>query len=201
MNEKINNVVLVLGKRGYGKSVWTKYFLSNQPRVFLFDPVGDYDQFYYITREDLEHIDMDTLRDKNHSFKIATSDPSCLEFLASLAFLTGDCWLVIEEASYVFPPKQYMPEYLRDIVFLGRHNNCSLLLTAQRAVSIPIDMRSQATRVVSFRQVEAADMKWLEDYFGERTWDVPELSKLECLDCENENISQYRMGIAFTKNN
>ena len=195
MKEKINNVVLVLGKRGYGKSVWTKYFLKNQQRVFLFDPVGDYEGFGYYDREDMTHLDIDYLRDKNSTFKIATNDPSCLEFLASLAFLTGDCWLVIEECSYVFPPKQYMPEYLRDIVFLGRHNNCSLLLTAQRAVSIPIDMRSQATRVVSFRQVEAADMKWLEDYFGAATWDIPEMGKLECLDCENENLSHYKIGL------
>jgi hypothetical protein len=60
-------------------------------------------------------------------------------------------------------------------------------------MSIPIDMRSQAHRVVSFYQTEKRDTDWLDDYYGELTEEIFRLPPLECLDFHKGVISRYRV--------
>lgn len=42
-----------------------------------------------------------------------------------------------------------------------------LYMVTQRATGVPINVRSQAERVVSFKQREPADLKWLAEWCGE----------------------------------
>lgn len=197
---KTREIVIVLGKTGQGKSVWTRSFLQNKKRIFAFDPLQDFDANYLYSSVALADR-IDSLRDVEADatteleYKIAVSRIELLELLGVGSFLVGNNYLMIEECAYCFEKGMRIPQWLRDIIFLGRHRGVSLIVTAQRPVSIPIDLRSQASRVVSFSQHEGADMDWLRDYFGEKIWDIPSLDILECLDSEYGQISRYRLGI------
>lgn len=190
-------VVIVLGKTGQGKSVWTRSYLLNKPRVFIFDPVRDFPADKYFDNaqelaEFVEHVNEGLVE----KFRVALSDIEHLDLLGNASFLVGNCFLAIEEAAFCFEMRQRSPQWLRDIIFLGRHRGVSLLMTAQRAVSIPIDLRSQASRAVSFAQTEGRDMDWLRDYFGDRTYEIEELGKLECLDSKLGEVNRYRLAIS-----
>jgi hypothetical protein len=186
-------VVLVLGKTGNGKSVWTKNYTKPCKRLFVYDLCREYPVDYY-NGDDL--VDMLENRVGNTStmpkeFRVGVWKSEDADIAGALAFVEGDCTLVCEEMSTLYSRGEKMDSWLKEIVFLGRHRRVSLVATAQRAASIPIDLRSQANRVVSFAQAEQRDMSWLEDYFGEEAAQIPLLPPLHCLDYWNGTVSRY----------
>lgn len=185
-------VVIVLGKTGYGKSTWLANYCARYSRIFAYDPFAKFPVTYYAG---------DSLVTLAESGKFANGNPfSCgsymledLELLGALAFLSGDCLLVIEECGFIWNKGERIPDWLQEIVFLGRHKNVSLAVTAQRAAYIPIDLRSQAHRLVSFWQTELQDIGWLETYLGERVSEIATLPKFICLDAEDSVIEKYKV--------
>lgn len=45
-----------------------------------------------------------------------------------------------------------------------------LYMVSQRATSVPINIRSQADRVISFKQREPRDLAWLAEWSGDEAW-------------------------------
>jgi hypothetical protein len=202
-------VVIVLGKTGQGKSVWTKHYSKQFNRLFVYDLAREYPVTYYMREQILDMLEAEEndIHVAGHSiptdpnrrndgglgdtFRIGIWKRDDVEFLQSLAFVRGSCTIILEEMSTIYGRGERMDASLSEIVFLGRHRRVSVVATAQRASSIPVDLRSQANRVVSFAQAEQRDMSWLEDYFGDRTYEIPELETLECLDFHNGQVSRY----------
>lgn len=60
-----------------------------------------------------------------------------------------------------------VPSSVHDFVCEGRHVGLSLWAISQRPVRTPIVVRSEAGRVISFRQNSKNDIRILEDYFGD----------------------------------
>lgn len=195
MHPKQSEVISIVGLRGYGKTVWTKKYVKSQPRVFLFDPVQDYKKegfTYYNGSALLDFNDQQFYNYDNYNeFKHAISNPDDVDILAALSYQSTYNTLAIDEASFIFPARQRLPEFMRELIFLGRHRNVNVVIAAQRAMSIPIDLRSQINRMVSFRQLEGSDIDWLREYFGNRVYEIPELEKLHCFDSKDGSITKY----------
>lgn len=184
-------IVIVLGRTGQGKSIWTRSFCRGFKRVFASDILQDFNASYVTANQLLELHDSQKLFNAN--FRIGTSDPDDLDLLGSMAFLYGRAWLVIEEAGFYFPAGSRAPAWMREAAFLGRHRELSILITAQRPTSIPTDLRSQASRVICFNQLEKNDINWLDTYFGELMDEIGELEELECLDATAKEVTRYKI--------
>ena len=86
----------------------------------------------------------------------------------------------------------------------GNGRGVALYMVTQRATGVPINVRSQAERVISFKQREPADIKWLAEWCGEEfaekvstldehaylTWPTPEGTH----GTDNEKVSDRRHG-------
>lgn len=195
------DVVLVLGKTGYGKSVWTKAYTKPCQRLIVYDLCREYPVQYYNGDEMLDLLEerQDGIESLPEKFRIGVWKNEDADVAGALAFAEGNSTLVCEEMSTLYSRGQNMDAWLREIVFIGRHRRVSLVATAQRAASIPIDLRSQANRVVSFQQAEQRDMQWLEDYFGERAEEISSLPELECLDYHKGKVSRYSIASYIAK--
>ena len=189
MQKLEREIVIVLGRTGQGKSVWTRQFLKHKSRIFVFDPLMDVRAKYGSQKDLLDIYDAGEL--VGGKIRLGISSPDDVELLSAISFIAGDAWLVIEEASFLFPPGGRAPEWLREPIFLGRHRRLSILITAQRPTSIPVDLRSQASRIVCFSQHERRDTQWLDSYFLDRADQISDLSMLECLDVDCSGISRY----------
>lgn len=191
--QKKRDIILVLGRTGQGKSVWTRTFLKPQRRLFAYDPLMETNVSYYDTQKLLSYYDkIEKRRELNGRLRIGARHFDDVPLLNSSAYLSQNCWLSLEEASVVFEGNHRCPDWIRDSIFIGRHVNLSILVTAQRPTSIPVDLRSQASRVVCFNQHEKKDVSWLENFFGERIDEIPTLKPLECLDGTNcEDVKKY----------
>lgn len=172
-------IILVLGLTGFGKSVWTRSYVAGLPRLIVWDPVASYNVEWMRDEEMIAALDEGRL---DKQFRVGSFEPDSPELLGSIAFLQGRCMLVLEEASLIFQKGARLESWASQIVFLGRHRATSLIITAQRATSIPIEIRSQAHRVVSFAQTDHDDLKALKSFFGEHHKRLADLAPLECLD-------------------
>lgn len=198
---KPREIIIVLGKTGYGKSRWTWEYLAGQPRVFCYDPLHDAPNMQWFTADEVirwHDLNPVTQSEERHHgeypkryYRIATDDEDARDTFGHLAFLRGDCIFVVEEASMVFEQGERISGWCKNIVFVGRHRHVSLLVTAQRAASIPIALRSQASRVVSFGQHEGDDLRWLKGFYGDAILELPLLPRLHCLDSTEGDIKRY----------
>jgi hypothetical protein len=191
-------VIIIIGKTRYGKSTWLNKYLANKPRKFTFDP---------FQKAQAEYLDADTLIERHEKgllrnpqpFSIGSRHIPDIDLLASVAFLNGHSYFSIEECGVAFYKGERLSEPLQEAIFLGGHQWLSIVLVAQRAVSIPIELRSQATRFISFLQTEKNDVRWCEDYLGDRFKEVGTLEKFECLDYENNTVSRYKILPLYAK--
>lgn len=186
----MREIIIVLGKTGQGKSTWTRQYLLPFKRIMGYDPQRELSVNYIDDSALVNAFDSGRLKLPNE-FRLGTDNESGLDAVGNIAFLTGNCILVIEEASLVFRKGERIEGWPRSIIFLGRHRNVSLIVTAQRAASIPIELRSQATRIVSFAQHESDDLNWLKSFFGKQVYDLPMLPPLTCLDAHDGAIKVY----------
>lgn len=190
MNDR--KIIVVLGKTGHGKSVWTRAYVAGVPRLFVADPLGSFRCEWCDHGELLNRYDYGEFA-ANKKFSVGSVELADAELMGALAFLSRSCTYVVEEASLVFEKGGRLPGWANDIVFLGRHRDVSMIVTAQRAASIPIEIRSQAHRVVSFAQHEGDDLKWLRGFFGNDIEKLPSLPPLTCLDSEGTGARCYSL--------
>jgi hypothetical protein len=189
---KSREIIFVLGRTGQGKSIWTRIFMQDKKRVFASDLLKDF-RCTYIDEKELLNMHDDGLFASPNKFRVGISNPDELEAVGCLAFIHGQAWLMIEEAGFYFASGAKAPVWMRNAAFLGRHQELNIIITAQRPTSIPIDMRSQASRVICFSQREKNDVAWLGSYFGDYMDAIPDLQELECLDATSSEIVRYKI--------
>lgn len=184
------DITIVLGKTGFGKSLFSKLMTKNSKRFLVFDPLGSYENVTWLRPSDLYELYDNNDGQLGKKFRLGIFEFEALETFGLMAFVTGDNILLIEEASQVFPKGCALPDWTNKLTFMGRHQSCSLLITAQRASSIPIDLRSQANRVVSFRQSEPNDLKWLSEFFDkQQQHQITQLKVGQCLDFQDNLVT------------
>ena len=189
MRLDIRDVILVLGKTGYGKTWWTRLFTHSAKRLFVYDPLLKYDSVHFFANSSYL---LETLEPEIEEFRIGISDPSEISVLGNVSFVKGNNILVLEELSTIFSRGQVTPQWAKRLIFLGRHRACSIIAIAQRPYSIPIDLRSQANRVISFAQMEGDDLSWLHDIYGnECIKKLPFLPPFTCIDYDGQEVCQY----------
>ena len=180
--------IVIVGGQGCGKSVWAKAMFRDSKRLIVFDPMRSYPLNYDWDDGDGNSI----LSGKARHFRIGTDTPDEIALLFDLAYAAGDCTLIVEECGVLFTKRQVLSDSIRRVVFMGRHRRVNLVLIAQRAVSIPVDLRSQANRFICFRQIEEQDVNAACAVIGKKYKPiVPALPELRCVDWHNGMVKTY----------
>jgi hypothetical protein len=157
-------VIVDVGKTGMGKTVWARQFLHDKPRCIIMDPQDEYRGVLFSEPDPM----LDFLEKNPHTFRVRTDRVDLLDVLCRASMGVGRVWLVIDESQRALPGSGFpLPDAFLDVLYRGRHRNVNVLLIAQRASTINIAARSQWTRIISFRQTETQDTKWIEGQAGE----------------------------------
>ncbi|MDE2103389.1 MAG: hypothetical protein KGL39_39475 [Patescibacteria group bacterium] len=183
-------IIVVLGRSGYGKSSWTKQYVQGLSRLCVWDPKKSYLVDYPY---DLSAYWED--EGPHEQFRIGGYYPEQAEILGSIAFEAQRCALILEECGILFQPRTDLPEWARECIYIGREREVSVIAIAQRPRSINVVLRSQATRIVTFQQREPKDLEWLDECFDPD--DILSLDRLECLDFDvnTSEVSRYRVSL------
>lgn len=168
-----------------GKTTWTRRMLASLHRAVIMDTQAEYVEF----REESE-IDQLLLAMEQPVFRIRHQNPENFKWLCLGARSAGRCWLVIEEAQLIIPAgKDPMREFL-EIIYRGRHQNVSVLQVAQRPTTVHIAARSQRNHLITFKQVERADVQWLESV-ATFPHSVSDLERGEYFHVHNGAVSKH----------
>lgn len=180
-------VLLVCGVTGSGKTTWARQFTRKLTRFFVYDIAASF-PVQYVDAEALAEM----VETKPKDFRTGVYSPYDTDVLTAAAYMIGDCWLCLEEISTLYNIGARIHGPLQEAVLLGRQRSLSILAISQRASYIPITLRSQASRIISFRQQEPADLKWLADFLGKDNAEkLPALPDLHCIDWHKGNLTQY----------
>lgn len=184
--------IVVFGAQGFGKSVWTKAYAAPKKRLLVFDPLASYAVDF---STDPEIWLRDVIHGRRREFRFGTWHAEEMGMFGNAAYAAGDCTLIIEECALMFQRGENLADWAKPLIFMGRHRAVNLVLVAQRATSIPIAIRSQATRVVSFLQTEPDDVRALSERIGSQWRDeISALPELHCLDWQpGRPVERYRV--------
>lgn len=186
---KKREVIIVLGVTGSGKTTWTKKFTDGETRLLAYDIAHDFNVAYMNAEELIEQNE-----NPPETFRYGVWTPDDVETLIASAFVWGKCTLMLEELSTLYKTGEKISGPIGEVVYLGRHQTVTLICIAQRATSIPIAIRSQASRIVTFRQQEDDDVKSLVGKFGkERCARMTGLQDLHCMDWWKGEVSEYKI--------
>jgi energy-coupling factor transporter ATP-binding protein EcfA2 len=184
------DVLLVVGKRGAGKTTWVqKNIVKKSRRVIVFDPHAEYATQQRVNIDELcadsSVLDAEALSlgvtPKWHNSKDCSEQ---FELFADLMESAENAVIVVDECRLL---RRYAAEALDTISCQSRHWGCPLVMVAQRAIQIPKDSREQASHIVSFLQSSPDDVAALVDICGEDAFGVKSLPRYESFAwCEDE---------------
>jgi len=175
MRIRSDEVLVVVGMQGQGKTTWVKWLLTQlkNKEFFIVDVNGEYTEFPG------DHI---------------VNDPGEIEDLLETAYEKGSLVLVMDEADMYFnqistPLKGI---YYR-VLHLGRHRNLLRVFVARRAADLHKDVYSQAYHIVTFRQFYPRDVDRLREFMGDDAQKVTELKDYHYLvyDTTTRELREY----------
>lgn len=165
-----NLVLVVLGRKGSGKSTLVREVIREFDRVVILDYIGEYgaevnarviEGFEACVHELVENAKRPRFR---LSLRVVDTDEALR--VLSVAYELPRTLLVVEEASVYCTPQSLPVEVARFVRF-GRHREISQVYVAQRPSMLHRDITSQADVIVSFRQHEQRDVDYLRGIMGE----------------------------------
>jgi hypothetical protein len=159
-SNQLCKILVILGRRGSGKSFLIKNFLRTaRLRFVIYDPLGEYGGFM---QADNAHDILDYV-EAEESFIYTSDQDADFERFCQIIYEATDYYIVIDEID-LFTQAGNMPQSLRKIVRYGRHKNLGLIVISRRPAAMPREITSQADFILSFTQHEPNDLKYLAEF-------------------------------------
>lgn len=183
MKLEAHDVVLIVGKRGCGKSHHAKILAGAQSRVVVFDPHDEYSQKGKPSRQVTlgplrERVTVDQLLEKPElldaktlSLAVVPAGYSNKEYanvfdeVAQLVAATGRLTFFADEVGEYSDRAE---DTLNSLATQSRHAEVALVLVAQRMVQIPKTARTQASCLHTFLQSNPEDLEALVKLTGDK---------------------------------
>lgn len=166
-----------LGQTGSGKSWGAAQFYATCPRAIVAE--CGYNEFPGLHFEEFDdmvlYLDrIGAFKNQHVPFRVSYS-PRIVEYplMFETALAVKNCWLFLEEADRFGDP-QTCWQY-DEVITRGRHDLISIYALSVRPPKLPIDLRAQATSLISFRQTEPADIKWIAEKVGDLAYELQNL--------------------------
>lgn len=161
MRAKQRKIILVFGRTGSGKSYFVKKLIKKLKRVIVIDKMIEYesDTIFYNLTDLIKYI----LENKPEQFYFVCrfeSDKE-IEKLFELVWYLKNLVLVVEESELYISPYQKQSNFLK-LVRYGRHRGISIIAIARRVVELSNDVKANADKIISFKQILKKDLQYLE---------------------------------------
>lgn len=165
-----NEISVILGKKGSGKTSYVKGKLLDYKRLVIFDFNREYSG-YYVVSNPSQLIEVLKLNFENEFQVCYQPSPEMaidehFTFLSEAIFTMRNMVFLCEEIDLVSGAGD-MPDGLKKIINYGRHRQISLIGLSRRAHKVPRDLTANADKIITFTQYEPRDIKYLSEYMGD----------------------------------
>lgn len=163
--------LLVMGRRGCGKSFLAQNIQKLWPRRIILDTLDEYSEGEVVHSFDEFCNKLQEFKsvNKDHFVLIYKFEPesvqSAVEFeqIMRLAYYFGNVQVVIEEIQIYSSPNN-LPHWLKNCLLTGRHQNLSLLFTTQRPGELNKTILSQCAHIFCGQIVEGNDLRYIASF-------------------------------------
>lgn len=195
-----DDCILVMGRRGCGKSFLAKKLQSRWPRRVIIDSLNEY------KKEKLKFSSFDAFADKMQELKdtkakefvvVYQFDPESdlhheiFDQIMRLCYYFGDIQVVIEEVQLYCTPHQ-LPKWLKNCLLTGRHQNLSLMFTTQRPGELNKTALSQCAHIYCGQIVEGNDLRYVASFLNEDAQRLSSLKKRRFIYKSDEGIKEIQ---------
>ena len=144
---KQSDGVVVLGKRGSGKTVMVRFLINHMPnyRFIILDVVGNLG-IYKDARNCTYHL-------------VNPHDKKKIDEICKEAIKTGNCMVVLDEADRL----EYT-DNLSDMLNIGRNYGVGYIATARRTANIHKDYLANQTHAFIFKHTYPRDVKVIAEW-------------------------------------
>lgn len=186
MKFEVADCFCIFGKRKSGKSYLARKINSAYPRQVIIDPVADWTdgELVFSFNSFAEKLN-EKRKSGENSFKIifrfSPDDKNTEEIfneILRLCYHFGDMQVVIDEVQMFCNP-HWMPAYLKNLAFIGRHRKVGLCVITQRPAQINKGLLSQAEHIFCGQLHDKNDLRAVADFIGD------DLDKLISLPARN----------------
>jgi len=177
-----NRIIVILGRKGSGKTYYAKQRVKAEKRVIFYDPMRQFSDCGVIVTEPLTFLEY--LEANTGSFRVVyqpeldieDEDGLQREFLTAckVANCLTEYWLVLDEIDQ-YASDRRKGNILKNLINRGRHYGASILATTIRYTDTGRSLTAQADEIIAFNTHEPRDVEYLRTYFGQL---ADELSKL-----------------------
>lgn len=198
-------VTCVLGRRGSGKTTWTRREVKTSRRVVLFDPKKDYDARRFSSLVDLyDHLKKAGSGPVRASYcpdlvigdddaDADEGDKKTFNLFCEVVYSFGNCLMVADELDRFTGPGPRIPRWFSILVNEGRHAKVSMIGISRRPAKIPKDFIENSHRLILFHMKGGA-VNYLRPIIGkedaEKLPKLPPLTYLEWSESENNQIKK-----------
>lgn len=158
-----NEIILITGQRGQGKTTYLKDQIGIFDRVIIFDLLGEF--VSYDTAYNMRDFFKALTKAKEENFFVLnyfnpkTSEDD-FQVICEAINRLQNIMFVVDEIDY-FCSSHSVPRQFDEIVKRGRHQGLNLIVATRRPHEIPPIIRSQVTALITFRHIEPNDLDYL----------------------------------------
>lgn len=164
-------IILVIGKRGSGKSYLVKKLIQSRTRLLIWDLMSEYTGCVVFTAEEWETFRAFFLKVYYKKFRIAyrpLHPKEEIDRIARLIYELGNVTFVVEEIDAICG-SNYIDPTLECILHRGRHRNIELIGVTPAPFGINRDLTRQAKEVYIFNTNEPRDREYIRNLLGSET--------------------------------
>lgn len=175
MNIGVDDCVTVLGTRGTGKSTVARKINKMWPRSVIIDPVEDWTDGEVVTSFPVFARRLKELKNEHaKKFRLIfrfnpDDDPKIKQEtfnqVLRLAFNFRHLQVVIDEIQ-LFATPQFLPEQLKNLLFIGRHRGISVVCITQRPGQLNKSILAQSFHVFVGQLHERNDLRVISDFLN-----------------------------------
>ena len=184
MKIKESQIILILGRRGEGKTFFLVELLKSSNRLIYIDPIGEQinSQLGVIISGIKKLI---SYLEKNDKFRVIYqigSKKDEFSYIARICVAKKNLDLAVDEID-MFVPTYCNCEHILNLIKRGRHYGVSIYGTSRRPPEVSRLLSSQAHRMVCFGMNEPSDINYLRQFIGaDNAEKVKRLRRYEYID-------------------
>lgn len=173
MSARENDITIIVGRKGSGKSSRAKAIARERTRRIYIDVMHEYTDGVIVRDFASLAAYLRTRVYENYSVVFRSLDEK--EMLAAIAIATRGSpenpplpgvTYIVDEADRLCSARS-MPEALHRLANYGRHFKASAIFIARRAKALPLDIRASADRYIIGNTFEPGDVEYMREWIGD----------------------------------
>jgi len=195
-----NEIVVILGKKGSGKTVMAREIVKGQSRLVVYDPMRQFSDCGAVitSRASLIRYLWENRRGRFRAVyqpHIGLDDRDVVreEFREVCRYMNAiqNVWFMVDEIDNCLDPRDRQNGYFKNIVQRGRHDRISIVATTIRYTDVQRGLTAQADKIICFHTHEPSDIEYFRAYFGALADDLPMLPPYHFVMYEKGQASRH----------